>query len=223
MGYHLILNSQNENIKSTYIKDLKELLEINDLNENCIIYQGEEHWTPVRLSESKEYHKFTKEWFRAGLKAQNLFKNQALAKGYIFEEINQDVESFKNYTINAKTSIKRGDFIFRNVQNVEVEVKCRTFYGKTKKPFFYFSIKDFDGHKGMMAITNAPVIIAIFERNKDCPIKDSLRMISLEHIISNQSKFKIQEHNDSEVGKAFQIPLSETFAGFELLESLKNR
>lgn len=221
MGYHIILNSNENRIKTIYVKDLKDLLDIEGINEDSIICQGEEQCKPIKLTENEEYAKYAKEWYRAGLKAQRLFKKQASDERFILEEISQDIESFKNYTSNATTPIKRSDFIVRDLNMVEVEVKCRTFYGSKSNLFFYFSLDEFEKHKGMTKTINTKIVIAIYQRHEDSPIEESLRMIHLDEIISNFESFNIKNHPDKNVGKALEIPISKTTNGFQLLHAMK--
>ncbi|ANI90457.1 hypothetical protein A9P82_14885 [Arachidicoccus ginsenosidimutans] len=221
MGYHLIIKNKKDSVNSIYINHLDELLDY-ELDEDFIIYQGEPNWKPVKLKEVEEYRNYTLDWFRAGIKAQKLFKEQAAIEGFVLEEINQSQESFKIYTNVADGLIKRGDFIVRNAQQVEIEVKCRKFYGSKKSPFFYFSIKDFEKHKKMMEVTGCPVIIAVYEKERDYPINDSLLMISMATIISKCNDLEKSPHPDKNVGTAFIIPLSISTPGFDVLRKFRN-
>lgn len=81
MGYHIV-NIKNDTIEHLYIENKIELAYLDTLTENTIIYQGEKHWEPVRFGNDPWYKNYTKDWFRAGLKAQELFKEQALKEKY---------------------------------------------------------------------------------------------------------------------------------------------
>ena len=98
MGYHIINITEN-GIKSEYIKDIKELMYLNTITEDTIIYQGEQHWTPLQIKDT-ELKNYCIDWYRAGLKAQEHFKTQAKKQGLILEELIQDKESFQQYLIS---------------------------------------------------------------------------------------------------------------------------
>ena len=55
------------------------------------------------------------------------------------EVIDQDPKSFTQYydVSDDFLKIKRGDFLIRNVGNLEIEVKCKTIYWDKRKPYFY--------------------------------------------------------------------------------------
>ena len=101
MGFHII-NIENGVLKKDFVESYEEISYIDFITENSITYQGEEHWVPFKISESKKYEHFSKGWFRAGIQAQEIFKIQAINNGYILEELNQDQNSFKLYTTNAE-------------------------------------------------------------------------------------------------------------------------
>jgi CRISPR/Cas system-associated endonuclease/helicase Cas3 len=127
MGFHIV-NIENDKLKHDYVETYEELSYVEFITNDSIIYQGEEHWKPFKVSDSDQYKRFAKGWFRAGIQAQELFKEQATNHGYILEMLNQDQKSFKSYTSNVNSvSIKRGDFLVRNFGNIEVDVKCRGF------------------------------------------------------------------------------------------------
>ncbi len=105
----------------SYVESEVELVKL-DIKNDTIIYQGESHWVPEKVGSSKKYKLLAEGWYRAGIKAQELFKVQAKKENLILEELFQDQKSFKSYTNTAKSvSIKRGDFLIRNIRNLEIE------------------------------------------------------------------------------------------------------
>lgn len=65
-----------------------------------------------------------------------------------------------------------------------------------------------------MDFTKTPIIIAVYENIDNIPNSNNLRMFSIEWIQEN----KLNIENFKNIGKCFQIPVKETFEGFELLE-----
>jgi hypothetical protein len=169
MGYHVIVKAANGDLVSHYADSLEDLANFSDITADSIIYQGEPHWTPVMLGTDDKYKNFAKDWFRAGLKAQWLLKRQAIAHGLMIEDLSQDVESFKGYTINANVAIKRGDFLIRNARNLEIETKCFTFYKNGNEDCFYIEYADVKKHQNMEQFTGCPVILAVYKRCGDTP------------------------------------------------------
>ena len=142
MGFHIV-NIENVILKKDYVESFEELAFIDFITKDSIIYQGEEHWKPLKISDSKKYENFSKGWFRAGIQAQELFNEQAIDNGFILEELNQDQNSFKLYTSNAeKKSIKRGDFLIRNYANIEIDIKYRGFKKINGNQYFDFKCED---------------------------------------------------------------------------------
>ncbi len=60
--------------------------------------------------------------FLAGERAEQHFEKLFEMKGYILEKIPQDKNNFDKYKNNSENHIKRGDFLVRNLKNLEVEV-----------------------------------------------------------------------------------------------------
>lgn len=216
MGFHIV-NIENGVLKKDYVESYEELAYVEFITKDSIIYQGEEHWKPFKVSESKKYEHFSKGWFRAGIQAQELFKRQAIANGLILEELNQDQNSFKLYTLNAeKKSIKRGDFLIRNYANIEVDVKCRGIRNFKGKRHFDFKCEDAIKHMNMMSFTNAPVLIAVYENVNNKPIEDNIYFFSITSLL--EAGNEIQTHYRKGIGKCYKIPLDFTHNGFDFID-----
>ena len=225
MGYHVItLNTKKQIIEQAYIKSLFELIRLNNITEDSLIFQGEEHWKPVKISDNEQYSNYTKDWFIAGIRAQEKFKKQAKSKGLILEEINQDRESFSQYFVeNDSKEIKRGDFLIRNKGNIEVDVKCRTFYEEGDVTVFKFKCADVEKHLNMQELTNSPVLIAVYERDGEY-IKDDIPFfISIDEINSNKTSLKIVNVKEENTGKCYQIPLTLTSQTFKYIEEFNGQ
>lgn len=218
MGYHII-NIENGILKKDYVESYEELSYIDFITDNSVIYQGEEHWKPFKISNSEKYKHFSKGWFRAGIQAQELFKQQAIEHGFILEELNQDQNSFKLYTTNAQNkSIKRGDFLIRNFANIEIDVKCRGFRKNNIDSYFDFKHEDVLKHKNMMCFTNTPILIAVYENINNKPIEDNIYFFSIEELLNSN----IEIYYRKGIGKCYRIPISFTKKGFSLITDTYN-
>ena len=111
MGYHVILRPDEKTLHAIYVEQIEDLAEISNLTPDSIVYQGEKDWAPVKLGQSEAYKNFAEPWFRAGLKAQKLFIEEATQSGLIVEQLSQDQNTFRHYITNANIPIKRGDFL----------------------------------------------------------------------------------------------------------------
>ena len=215
MGYHIINITEN-GIKSEYIKDIKELMYLDTITEDSIIYQGEPHWTPLQVKNT-ELKNYCIDRYRAGLKAQEYFKTQAKEQGLILEELIQDKESFQQYLIsNEYIAIKRGDFLVRNYGNLEVDVKCRSFRQLSNRELsFRFSCSDVEKHLNMQEYTQTPIIIAVYQRNGDKFIPKIPYFISIDRIKELSSTLeKVFVKN---VGDCYEIPLKLTLQSFDYI------
>lgn len=219
MGFHIV-NIENDKLKHDYVETYEELSYIEFITKDSIIYQGEEHWKPFKVSDSDKYKHFSKGWFRAGVQAQNLFKEQATQHGYILEMLNQDQKSFKSYTYNVNNiSIKRGDFLVRNFGNIEIDVKCRGFRKVNGELSFDFKCEDANKHFNMQSFTNTPILIAVYENKNNRPIEDFIYLFSIDKLINSKD---IQKHFRNGIGECYQIPLSFTEKGLQLIEKTYN-
>lgn len=217
MGYH-VLNIIKNKLEYVYVKTYRELSKVNFITNDSIIYQGEEHWKPERVSESINYKNLGKPWFRAGIQAEDLFKKQASENGFILEELKQDQESFKSYTLNAKyTPIKRGDFLVRNYGNIEIDVKCRSF----RENHFDFNCDHLQRHVNMQAYTGTPIVVAVYENKGNCPVADTVYMFLISDLFSKKGDFKIHKKcSDNEEYECYRIPIEFTTKGFDLIKDV---
>lgn len=213
MGYHLIIRNADNSITAEYAESFEELAYFNEISNDSIVYQGERHWSPCVVGQSDRYKNLAEVWFRAGIKAQKLLKVQAIEHGLMIEEISQDVESFKAYTSNAEVAIKRGDFLIRNVKNIEVEAKCLTFYGDE----FYIEYSHVQRHINMEKYSGSAVVLAIYERHEDSPKPDSLCMVYVRTIKAENNKL-VRYDKDK---KCLVVPRSLTQPGFTLIDQVR--
>lgn len=114
--------------------------------------------------------------FLAGERAEQYFEQIAKLKGYVLEKITQDKKSFADWN---HLSIKRGDYLVRNLQNLEVEVKCYSTRRQAGKDYYLIKYSHIKRHEEMANTTNTPIVFAIFERKGRAAIEGSLRMIPL--------------------------------------------
>ena len=215
MGYHIINITEN-GIKSEYIKDIKELMYLDTITEDSIIYQGEPHWTPLQVKNT-ELKNYCIDKYRAGLKAQEYFKTQAKEQGLILEELIQNKESFQQYLISDKyIAIKRGDFLVRNYGNLEIDVKCRTFqYLSDVELSFHFSCDDLEKHLNMQKYTQTPIIIAVYQRNGNNFIPEIPYFICIDKIKNLSST--LEKVSVKDIGNCYEIPLRLTIQSFDYI------
>ncbi|ACU93624.1 hypothetical protein Coch_2080 [Capnocytophaga ochracea DSM 7271] len=220
MGYHII-NITEKGFFHHFFEDETELLSSEiTITENSIIYQGDPTNIPIKLKESK-FKNYSQSWFIAGLRAQELFKNQGKENGLILEQISQDQKSFEQYIISKIPfeAIKRGDFLVRNYGNIEIEVKCKTFYKKNNQDVFYFNCNEFEKHFNMQKIINSPVIIAIYKRENNILKEDNPYFISINEIYRNIGLLKKEENKEINTGESYLIPLSLTVQSFDYIKN----
>ncbi|WP_424963918.1 hypothetical protein [Ekhidna sp.] len=221
MGYHVILKHDSNGLESRYAENLEELSEL-PIEKNTIIYQGEKHWTPILAKNDEKYCFWTDIRFRLSKKAEFIFRDQASKEKYMIETINQDQESFSFYTgVSEKyIDVKRGDFLIRNVGNLEVEVKCKTFYNNNGERHFYFEKEALKKHENMQKFTGTHVVIAVYQRKEEKVKEDSLYMISVNHMryVIDQLAIKPLKRV---WGWGFPIPIKHCAPKFGLIETYK--
>ena len=218
MGFHIV-NIRHGEIESFYVENRHQLAKSDAITEDSIIYQGEKHWTPVRVGSDKQYVNYSKDWYRAGIKAQELFKNQAKLNNLMLEELSQDIDSFQQYLIDKKyIPIKRGDYLIRNFKNIEVDVKCRAFYGKENKKWFHFKCEDVERHLNMQKFTNTPILIAVYERDNDQVVESIPYFISIDKIESEKTSLIQKNVKKENTGWCFQVPLKLAVQSFDYIE-----
>jgi len=136
----------------------------------------------------------------------------------MLEELFQDENSFQQYLINDEYfAIKRGDFLIRNYGNIEIDIKCRSFYkDKQGQKVFNFKCDDVERHMNMQSLTKSPIIIAVYERNGDEVIGKTPYFFSIEQVdFSTLQKIYIKSEN---TGYCYQIPLKITSADFKFIK-----
>lgn len=225
MGFHVILNNSDD-FKTTYVDNIDELIEL-ELNDDTVIYEGRPEWKPIRLGENRdsEFGKLVLDWCRAGKKAEKLFY-QLLKDKYILERITQDKKSINHYYKAMKRAgiegeIKRGDFIIRDVFNLEIEVKCYDL----SSGVFKLDADSFEKHLNMKRLTGVPVLFAIFKRipNSDKVDGEDFYMISCRRIedlvqakllVKEEVKFVTKRVN----GEKKSVPYQNILIPVEFLE-----
>lgn len=216
MGYHII-NIKNGQMSHQYVEYECELMNV-EVRKDTIIYQGERDWVPVQAEQSATYAPYCNDWFRAGLKAQELFKKQAKEHRFILEELHQDSKSFSQYLIGDEyLPIKRGDFLLRNFENLEIDVKCRSFEaGK-----FKFKCGDLECHLNMQKLTGSPVILAVYQRDGANVKENEPYFISINEMNENKNRFKKEYIEKDNLGDCYFIPIGIAHQGFDYLKNFK--
>ena len=205
MGYHLITCLKDGTIANYFSESLEGLCEFDGITKDSIIYQAAKEWTPSVIGGHENYNVLTEDWFRAGIRAQWKFVEDAKIAKLIPEKISQDKEAFQAYTSAATSRIKRGDYLLRK-KNIEVEVKCLTLYGGN----YYLPYSDVKSHETMQKLSASPVWFAIYQRIGDTPTPGSLHMVSVACILAQNNK-QVKYEKKS---KCLVIPQSMTSQGF---------
>ena len=136
---------------------------------------------------------------QAGADAEAVFVRQARAHGFMVEGISQEPgDDYEQYRVHAACSVKRGDFLIRN-HNVEVEVKCKTLYGRDR--MVYFDYGELKAHEEMQRLTGDAVVFAVYLRRGDCADTESLRMIAVADVLARH--YGTTYHDES---KCFHVP-----------------
>lgn len=215
MGYHIIIPNGGEYIRY-YVENLRELADIDDINEQTIIYEGVESQIPQFLSSLEKSKDYVKDIFRLGVKAEKLFKKQVQAQKFVVDDIDQSKDAFAQYKNALSNNVKRSDFLIRNA-SVEVDVKCKTIYENGDSRYFLINENDVAKHLNMMEHTSMPVIIALYERLNASPNPDALYMIEITRIKELNEAGEIRSTRNA----CYKIDLSLTVPGFNLLESFR--
>ena len=154
----------------------------------------------------------------AGLNAEDIFQEMAEEKGWILEKIAQDKEAFDKYQKHSEPSIKRGDFLCRNCNNAEIEVKCKQLYRHRGEDCYLLEYNHVKRHEAMQELTKSPVVFAVFERDGSKVVWENLRMFTLDYILKTP-EYARGELYDRKY-KCIRIPLRYTRPGFRVLQIL---
>jgi len=224
MGYILTFQDRKNQKFYCYDEDRFNLIIIvaNDdlIRESAFIRSGSKNELPldghlpyeVYLSDVQE----RKRRQENGLKAQELFKLAARQQLFIVEEIPQDKESISNYKVIKSLPIKRADYNIKNCKNIEVDVKCLTFYLIHDIVYFYIDSYEIQKLENLNKLTKKKTIFAIYNQAEIDLENCSLVMIELLKI----RKKKKSVIYDKKTG-CYKVPLRITTNGFELLEAFR--
>ncbi len=158
--------------------------------------------------------------FLAGLRAEEVFAEQALKNSWIVERIPQDRTSFEKYRKSNK-SIKRGDYICRNCNNSEIEVKCKKQYGANDNRYYLLEYSHIKRHREMQSMTNTNVVFAFYQRDGANCLQDTLRMVDLDFLLQTND-YKAGRLYDKRT-KCLRVPLKYTRPNFKVLSIIKSR
>ena len=223
MGYHVISYKKGK-LSHKYAETEYELAGFDNINSDSIIFEGSGNIAPEVVSKSKKFKRYAYNWFRAGVKAEKLFKNQAIEHHMMVEHINQDKKSFNNYigSRDEFIALKRGDFIIRDHGNIEVDVKCRSFSYYDNEKHFRFNVEHMFRHLNMAALLHSPVVVAVYERDGtgEYPLPDNICFMDIKKMYNLRKSFykDIREYNGGEY--FYNIPLSVTEKGFGYINQL---
>lgn len=154
----------------------------------------------------------------AGRRAEFHFEALAQRKRWALERVDQSRESMDKYRALSSRSVKRGDYLCRNCQNVEIELKCKKLYIRHNEPFFYMDYSEIKRLEEMQAITGTPVVLAFMERDGSDARPGSLRMAKLDFVLNSNDNRRGLLYDER--SKCLRIPFKYTRPGFEVLRLL---
>lgn len=154
----------------------------------------------------------------AGLRAEFHFDVLARQRRWALERVAQSRESMAKYRGVTSDRVKRGDFICRNCQNVEIELKCKTLYRDGAEPFYYVDYSEIKGLRAMQEITATPVVLAFMERDGSDVRRGSLRMAKLDFVLDTHDYRRGLLYNAR--NRCVRVPVKYTRPGFEVLRMM---
>jgi hypothetical protein len=219
MGYYLINNEdRTDQPFSAYVEKMEDLIyHIEGNIENALIVVGSLDSAPFYLRDSAEYKSLCLEKFRNGLLAQDIFKEVARKQKFIVELVPQDSESFADYNIIDSFTVKRADFVIKNCKDIEVEVKCLSFYTSKNVSYFYIRYHELKKLERMNRIIGKQTILAVFDQAQVRSGETSLKMIELSTIFRENKKSVVYD----EATKCFKVPLDLLSPGLDILEDYR--
>src|SRR5215210_1655064 len=118
----------------------------------------------------------------AGTRAELHFVALAEQKRWVLERVDQSRGGLAKYRAVADRSVKRGDYICRNCNNAEIELKCKSRYRDDN--CFYIEYREIKRLQEMQRITGSRVVFALMEREGSGVRHGSLRMFLLDFLMS---------------------------------------
>jgi len=216
MGFHIV-KQKDGIIESVYIRKAEEIVNIDDIDENTIVYEADEKWKPYTIKDNKELHLFLQDSVKYGLLGQQYFVEMMHKNKVVCEQIDQNPESLKQYIEIANGEyIKRGDYILRNVNNIEVEVKVRTFYGRDQNRYFTIDYSELKSLERMQKILNNEILFCVFQKVDKVIIKDTIYSIAINKLVDlNREKLTKYYEKDKYLG----IPVCKCAEGLDFLKN----
>jgi hypothetical protein len=216
MGYYLI-DKNNQNAFSHYVEKLEDIIYVVEGNlEDVIVSHGSIESKPFFLKDSEAFKHLCNEKFRLGLLAEELFLQKVKASNikYMINKIAQDKESIENFKVIDSVSIKRADFEIKNCKDIEVEVKCLSYYMIENEDCFYIKYRELKSLERLNLLIAKDTVIAVFQQKENKIIEDSLSMIRLSTILSENNKTVKYDSNK----KCLVVPKKLTTKGLTILE-----
>ena len=216
MGYHLI-NIENNRMETFYIENIEDLVEYKKLHENCIVYEADRKWIPFLIKDHTELSMFLNDAIRFGIKGQRYFEKILKENKILYEKIEQTKEKLQNYidSSNGKR-VKRGDYLIRGKNRIEIEVKVRTFYKNENYNYFTLNYSEIKSLENMQEITKDSIFFVILERKNE-EIMEIPYILGIDKLLE-LNKYKSLSYNEK--GKYFEISLSHCLIGLDKLKEI---
>ena len=217
MGFHIIKRSEGK-LESYFVDKAEDIIDIDDIEENTIVYEGDENWKPFEIKDHKVLSVFLNEATKIGKKGQQKFEELLLRNGFMFESIDQSAESISKYIANSNGKrIKRGDYYLRGKSGIEFEVKVRTLYKNVSSAYITIGYSELKSLENMQDLTGDSIFFAIFIREENI-IKDDLYLISVNEIIKLNNENKLKYNSN---GKYLEIPIDYCKYGIDSIKKYK--
>lgn len=215
MGYHVITDPELFPVRYAYVERMEDLAAVEGINEKSIIVEGASDNPPWQTGIASGFRQLCPGGEPVRLRAKVIFAKLAGARRLMLADLSREEYAFQSYTQRSRTTDRKADFLIRTYGNLEVEVKCHTFYGKGAKLCFRLAAAEVERLSRLEEEEGRPAVIAVFRRKKDKPVEKSLRMIDRKSLVDLARQ---AECEDTAGGLYYFIPVRKLRPGFDLLK-----
>ncbi len=215
MGYHVVTDPELFPLRYAYVEQMEDLPAVEGINEKSIIVEGAPDNPPWQIGGAASFRQLSPGGEPVRLRARTLFAKLAGARRLTLADLYREEFDFQSYTQRSRKTDRKADFLIRSYGNVEVEVKCQTFYGKGAKLCFRLSAEEVERLSRLEEEGGRPGVVAIFRQKKDKPVEKSLRMIDRKSLVDLARQ---TEGERTDEGLHYFIPVRKLWPGFDLLK-----
>ena len=182
MGYHII-TQQQDGLTSVFVEHLDELVKLNEIAADSVVYQAPFDHKPMRLFEHPSLQDYCNIEKRLTRRAELLFEQLALQQGYVLQRINQDEKSHARYRELIGDHPKRSDYLVMNLANTEVDVHCLQMHLSPQGEYYYLNKNDVETHLQTLNKTGRRLVFLIFQRDRDGQLSETYGMIDARQLV----------------------------------------